>query len=385
MKHGYQQLRYYNYSIGKLSSLLDTLTTRTSEDQANTQTAAPWSQLETLSIVNCGLRELDESALLLPAVESICLRQNELTGIQFLQASPVLVKLDLSYNRINSMFDAKIMLKSIRVLNLAHNQLGSTSGLEKLYSLEVLNLSYNVISSMSEVAYLVSLPRLRSLLLRGNPIEWLRTYREDVMHLFLKQVTLDETPWTDQELNEYAFSPSNLKAKPDYYDHAMLTGGLPEPTLQHYDSGTEKRANPRDWMHHHAQYVGGIIAALLFVGLARTRVDLQWCSESANKAMSSRILMGVVTSCVVILLVMSMSSLAVARLMQFVNIDRLIGPVKVREERRSRLRHLSTQLSACLSTGAAGGKKESADTTAARKDSGAVDVLMSSLQMVNSA
>jgi hypothetical protein len=82
---------------------------------------------------------------------------------------------------------------------------------------------------MAEIAYLVSLPLLHSIVLRGNPIEASQTYRQDVLSLLSNEVTLDDVPWTLMDLDEFAnktgrggFFPSQSE-KLRYWDIKLLT------------------------------------------------------------------------------------------------------------------------------------------------------------------
>lgn len=199
-----QELRYYNHPIASLSSVLGIFEPEWTKSVEETGTYSAWSQLESLSVVNSGLVELDSSLELLPAVKIIRLGQNQISNIAPLKVCTHLQALDLSFNRISSMVDANHVFAQITSLNLSHNMLRSTAGIEKLFALEMLNLSHNAISSISEVGYLVSLPNLHSLCLLGNPIASSSTYRSDVQKLLTNEVTLDDIPWASQDFNDFA-------------------------------------------------------------------------------------------------------------------------------------------------------------------------------------
>lgn len=141
---------------------------------------------------------------LLSVVRTIRLSQNQLNSIEPLKACTCLQELDLARNIISSMVGANRILPQIISLDLGHNRLSSTAGLEKLFTLEMLNLSHNAIVSIAEVGYLVSLPNLLSLFLEGNPIERSSTYRSDVQKLLTNEVTLDGIPWASQDVNDFA-------------------------------------------------------------------------------------------------------------------------------------------------------------------------------------
>lgn len=59
---------------------------------------------------------------------------------------------------------------TLKQLWMSYNNLAGLGGIEKLTNLEVLFLSNNKISSWSEVERLANLPKLRDVLLVGNPI-----------------------------------------------------------------------------------------------------------------------------------------------------------------------------------------------------------------------
>ncbi|KAL8194591.1 UNVERIFIED_CONTAM: hypothetical protein K2H54_025582 [Gekko kuhli] len=72
--------------------------------------------------------------------------------------------------KIVSLGDGLKSFKNLKSLDLSKNLLVSLEGLEFLQSLECLDLYYNHVSSLLEVARLQTLPRLRELDLRLNPV-----------------------------------------------------------------------------------------------------------------------------------------------------------------------------------------------------------------------
>ena len=62
------------------------------------------------------------------------------------------------------------MAETLEQLWVSYNQISSLSGIEKLSGLQVLFMSNNKIDKWSEVERLTALPKLRDLLLHGNPI-----------------------------------------------------------------------------------------------------------------------------------------------------------------------------------------------------------------------
>ena len=60
--------------------------------------------------------------------------------------------------------------ETLEQLWVSYNQIQSLAGIEKLSGLQVLFMSNNKIDKWSEVERLTALPKLRDLLLHGNPI-----------------------------------------------------------------------------------------------------------------------------------------------------------------------------------------------------------------------
>ena len=231
LKPQLKELRYVNHPLPALSSLLGKYEPEWSASEHGTSAFSPWAKLYALHVSGCALDALDASVALVPALKVLNLRHNKLNRVSQLRGCKSLVALDLAFNHMSSMVGANRTLPSITSLDLSHNRLAGTAGLEKLYSLQVcvcccvygivygrmfgatrvslfpvqtLDLSDNAIDSMAEVAYLVSLPLLLSLVLRGNPLAQASpTYRQDILTLLSNEVTLDHVPWTSRDLNEF--------------------------------------------------------------------------------------------------------------------------------------------------------------------------------------
>ena len=98
------------------------------------------------------------------------MRRNKLKSIDMFQDCTNLEILDLSFNEIDHVTDINMAIGNVTKLNLAHNLLESTDGLQKLFALQDLDISHNSITSMREIRRLASLPCLENLRLQGNPI-----------------------------------------------------------------------------------------------------------------------------------------------------------------------------------------------------------------------
>ena len=79
------------------------------------------------------------------------------------------------------------------MLSLAHNQLDSAKGLERLFGLKELDLGHNLIIDANGVAYLSSLPLLTDLWLEGNPLA------------YEKVVFTSNTSQTNKQTSEFCF------------------------------------------------------------------------------------------------------------------------------------------------------------------------------------
>ncbi|XP_030059614.1 LOW QUALITY PROTEIN: leucine-rich repeat-containing protein 36 [Microcaecilia unicolor] len=95
--------------------------------------------------------------------------------------------------KIVSLEDAFKNFKNLQSLDLSRNLLTSLQGIEYLRLLRVLNLYYNNIESLLEVSRLKSLPALKELDLRLNPVTRNEAnYRFVVVHLLESLETLDD-------------------------------------------------------------------------------------------------------------------------------------------------------------------------------------------------
>ena len=157
-------------------------------------TAYIWPRLEKIKFCNCGMTLLDRSLAFLPRGRVFDFSYNELeasslTALALIAQSAMLTTVDLAFNRLSSCISLPSYLPrnmgsqfqpSLQSLNLRHNRLSTTKGLEILINLQRLDLSHNILTSLDELITLQRLRQLRSLVLEGNPIALLPNYRHSV-------------------------------------------------------------------------------------------------------------------------------------------------------------------------------------------------------------
>ncbi|RHY31557.1 hypothetical protein DYB32_003386 [Aphanomyces invadans] len=188
-----------------------------------------WGALKVLELVACGVSKLDPSLTLAPRLHTLNVAHNELQTLAHLENCPHLTVVNVSYNQLTSVAGAHRYLAAVASLDLSHNHLMSTSGLEKMFTLQTLDLAHNAIPTTGEVAYLVSLPLLHDLSLLGNPFFDI-PYRVRVLELLGRGVVLDNAPWSPAELHlvdrQQPPTADTVHAPQDAvdYHHATQTG-----------------------------------------------------------------------------------------------------------------------------------------------------------------
>jgi len=78
--------------------------------------------------------------------------------------------LSIGRNQIKKLEGLEPIAETLEQLWMSYNKLTVLTGIEKLVNLQVLYLSNNLIEKWSEVERLAALPKLRDLLLTGNPL-----------------------------------------------------------------------------------------------------------------------------------------------------------------------------------------------------------------------
>lgn len=141
-----------------------------------------WPKLTHLSCPCNSISEIDDSILLLPALQTLDLSRNQLTCASNLAN---LVFLDLSHNQLTELGEIPDTCPHLEKLFLQGNRLRHIQEIDKLECLEVLDMSCNLIVSMGDVVKASTLPKLRDIELEGNPLAVSSLYRPAVISCFL--------------------------------------------------------------------------------------------------------------------------------------------------------------------------------------------------------
>ncbi|GAB2225421.1 hypothetical protein Droror1_Dr00006213 [Drosera rotundifolia] len=171
---------------------------------ADIKNSPQWTRLSFVSCACNGLKLMDESLQLLPAIETLDLSRNKFAKVDNLRKCTKLTHLDLGFNQLRSVAYFTEVSTHISKLVLRNNALTTLRGLENLQSLEDLDLSYNIISNFSELEVLSGISSLKNLWLEGNPLSCARWYRPQVYSFFgypdmLIQLKVDDKGITTKE------------------------------------------------------------------------------------------------------------------------------------------------------------------------------------------
>eukprot|EP00050_Salpingoeca_kvevrii_P021033 m.105505 g.105505 ORF g.105505 m.105505 type:complete len:826 (+) comp9145_c0_seq2:393-2870(+) len=110
-------------------------------------------------------------------------------------------------------FALAALAPQLTVLLLAHNQLTSLRGLERLGCLEILDVRHNKLATTKSISALTTQPKLLRLGLAGNPICSSKTYRAEVARHVLAnplEVTIDGSQVTEKQLQAVPVSSGRI-------------------------------------------------------------------------------------------------------------------------------------------------------------------------------
>ena len=122
--------------------------------------------------------------------DGVSLAGSHLTTVASLERLALCVYVDLSHNKLKRVDNAHLLF-AVQSVNVSHNEVTSLEEFSLMRNLTVLDASHNKIASMRAVKWLVNVPNLTFLHLRGNPISESPTYREDIHALLPSLVELD--------------------------------------------------------------------------------------------------------------------------------------------------------------------------------------------------
>uniref|UniRef100_A0A670JXT5 Leucine rich repeat containing 43 n=1 Tax=Podarcis muralis TaxID=64176 RepID=A0A670JXT5_PODMU len=175
-----------------------------------------FSYFKSLRIVNKNVIEIDADLLKFPNLEELILSANHISKINSSNLPPTLKVLELCGNEVDGLKDlCAHPPPELQHLGLGHNcQLGSSEEqyLTDTYwpKLVSLDLSYNNFTNLlSLLLKLLTMKKLRVLVLQGNPLALLPGYRGFVIDSLPKLCTLDDVIITPDERHDFLELSSN--------------------------------------------------------------------------------------------------------------------------------------------------------------------------------
>ncbi|XP_065348714.1 serine/threonine-protein kinase 11-interacting protein isoform X1 [Cloeon dipterum] len=130
-----------------------------------------WPHLHNLSLPHNNLSALDSSLAWATSLKEVDLRHNVITNTNGLEQLPNLVTLDLSYNHLCAVPRLhKNTSRTLKSFAIAHNMLENLNGLEAFSNLEIYHCGWNCLVDPKVLASLSKLPHLQKLWLTGNPM-----------------------------------------------------------------------------------------------------------------------------------------------------------------------------------------------------------------------
>lgn len=142
-----------------------------------------WKNLTVLDVSHNHIVQMDDSLTNLNFLQRLDMSHNKISVIKNLQCCYALEYLDLGFNKISDIKNLADSLGNVKTLILQHNEIRSFFGLQNMKGLEKCDLSTNLVSGFEEIYLFGTLPFLRAIWLKSNPIELKEKYREEV---FLK-------------------------------------------------------------------------------------------------------------------------------------------------------------------------------------------------------
>ncbi|NWV26075.1 LRC43 protein, partial [Origma solitaria] len=205
---------------------------------------------KTLRMVDKGVEELDEGLLQFQKLEELILSANRISRVTSAHLPRTLKVLELCCNAVGDLQDLCVQPPpGLQHLGLGHNRLRGPSQ-EKHFTVDFwpnlvsLDLSFN---SLTDLVGLVSqastLPSLRILLLKGNPLTLIPTYRGFLVDSLPKLFILDDIcirPEDRLQFHGLAEQPELARSEARVVVSIGEMKGLPDPeAFQQLEVGSE--------------------------------------------------------------------------------------------------------------------------------------------------
>ncbi|EDV21715.1 uncharacterized protein TRIADDRAFT_59717 [Trichoplax adhaerens] len=165
------------------------------------------SYFKTLRFVDEKITQIDEGMLQLVSLEELTLSANNLVTIESKNLPKSLQVLELCANQISDLTSLCRHPLPLRHLGLGYNRISSLRNYFSSNSwphLLSLDLSYNNLTNLPDVmATLALLPKLRNLVLQGNPLSFSPAYRGAFIDAIRSLTSLDDILITADEKHHY--------------------------------------------------------------------------------------------------------------------------------------------------------------------------------------
>ncbi|XP_008943660.1 PREDICTED: leucine-rich repeat-containing protein 43, partial [Merops nubicus] len=205
--------------------------------------------LTSLRIVGKGVEEVDDGLLKLEQLEELILSTNRISRITSANLPRTLRVLELCCNAVADLQDLCAQPPpELQHLGLGYNRL--CSPLQDKYltadfwpNLVSLDLSFNSFTDLLElVCQLSSLQKLRILLLQGNPLALIPTYRGFLVDSLPKLSILDDIhigPGERHQFHGVARQPELARSEARVVVSVGEVKGVPDPSAQQLEAGSE--------------------------------------------------------------------------------------------------------------------------------------------------
>ncbi|NXI76284.1 LRC43 protein, partial [Rhipidura dahli] len=206
--------------------------------------------VKSLRILDKGVEEVDEGVLRFQQLEELILSANHISKVTSAHLPQTLKVLELCYNAVNDLQDLCARPPpELQHLGLGYNQLSGPSQ-EKHLTLDFwpnlvsLDLSFNSLTDLlGLVSQLSTLQNLRILVLQGNPLALIPTYRGFLVDSLPKLSILDDIhigPEERQQFHGLARQPELIRSEGRVVVSVGEMKGIPDPTaFQQLKVGSE--------------------------------------------------------------------------------------------------------------------------------------------------